>query len=170
MFLGTAGPGSSSHFMSELLIQASGMPAEVVHFSGGGEAQTNMMGGHSDTYISTTASVMPYVNDGRVKALAVLAPERFSLLPDIQSSGEAGIEGVELEGWVALFGPGGMDPALAEQINADFAEAMATESMQTLLTENYAVAGDLSPTEFAEIYVRDLQIWADLAAARGISE
>ena len=170
MFLGTAGPGSSSHFMSELLIQAADLPAEVIHFSGGGEAQTNMMGGHSDTYISTTASVMPYVNDGRVKALAVLAPERFSLLPDIQSSGEAGIEGVELQGWVALFGPGGMDPALADRINADFATAMATDSMQALLTDNYALAGDMSPTEFREIYLRDLQIWADLAEARGIGQ
>ncbi len=168
MFLGTAGPGSSSHFMSELVIRAANLPAEVVHFSGGGEAQTNMMGGHSDTYISTTASVMPYVNDGRVKALAVLAPERFALLPDIQSSGEAGIEGVDIEGWVALFGPGGMDPALADQINADFAQAMATASMQQMLVDNYAVAGDLTPAEFAAIYSRDLQTWDELADAIGL--
>jgi tripartite-type tricarboxylate transporter receptor subunit TctC len=168
MFLGTAGPGSSSHFMSELVIRASNLPAEVVHFSGGGEAQTNMMGGHSDTYISTTASVMPYVNDGRVKALAVLAPERFALLPDIQSSGEAGIEGVDIEGWVALFGPGGMDPALADQINADFAQAMATASMQQQLVDNFAVAGDLSAAEFAEVYRRDLQTWDELADAIGL--
>ena len=170
MFLSTAGPGSSSHFMSELLIQAANLPADVVHFSGGGEAMTNLMGGHADTYISTTASVMPYVNDGRVMALAVLAPERFPLLPDIQASGEAGISGVELEGWVAVFGPGGMDPALVERINADFATAMETASMQTMLADNFALAGDLSPAEFAEIYLRDLQIWSDLAEARGIGQ
>lgn len=170
MFLGTAGPGSSSHFMSELLIQAADLPAEVIHFSGGGEAQTNMMGGHSDTYISTTASVMPYVNDGRVTALAVLAPERFALLPDIQSSGEAGITGVEIDGWVALFGPGGMDPALAERINADFMAAMQTESMQTQLADNFAVAGDLSPEEFREIYLRDMETWMALAEERGIGQ
>lgn len=170
MFLGTAGPGSSSHFMSELLIQAAELPADVVHFSGGGEAQTNLMGGHADTYISTTASVMPYVNDGRVKALAVLAPERFDLLPDIQASGEAGVTGVEIQGWVAVFGQGDMDPALVEQINADLTQAMQTESMQTLLEQNYAVAGDLSPAEFAEIYERDLGIWQNLAVERGIGE
>jgi tripartite-type tricarboxylate transporter receptor subunit TctC len=168
MFLGTAGPGSSSHFMSELLIIAAGLPAEVIHFSGGGEAQTNMMGGHSDTYISTTASVMPYVNDGRVTALAVLAPERFALLPDIQSSGEAGITGVEIDGWVAVFGPGGMDEALTAQINADFSTAMGTASMQTQLEENFAMVGDLSPAEFQAIYLRDMQTWMDLAEARGI--
>ena len=170
MFMGTAGPGSSSHFMSELVILGANLPADVVHFSGGGEAQTNMMGGHSDTYISTTASVMPYVNDGRVKALAVLANKRFPLLPDVQASGEAGVKGVDIEGWVALFGPGGMDPALADQINADFAKAMASDSMQKLLKDNYALAGDLSPAEFRVIYERDLKIWKDLAEKRGIGK
>ncbi|ETX13381.1 hypothetical protein OCH239_10700 [Roseivivax halodurans JCM 10272] len=170
MFLGTAGPGSSSHFMSELLIEATDIPADIIHFSGGGEAQTNMMGGHSDTYISTTASVMPYVNDGRTKALAVLAPERFELLPDVPSSGEAGVTGVDINGWVALFGPGGMDPELVDQINADFAEAMATDRMQEQLEANYAVAGDLTPEEFREIYLRDIETWKRLAESRNIGQ
>lgn len=170
MFMGTAGPGSSSHFMSELVIEATGIPADIVHFSGGGEAYTNMMGGHSDTYISTTASVMPYVNDGRIKALSVLAPERFELLPDIPSSGEAGVTGVDINGWVALFGPGGMDPELAEQINADFAEAMASDRMQQQLEDNFAVAGDMSPEEFREIYLRDIETWKSLADARNIGQ
>ena len=152
------------------MIQAANVPADVVHFSGAGESMTNLMGGHADTYISTTASVMPYVNDGRVTALAVLAPERFELLPDIMSSGEAGVTGVDINGWVAVFGPGGMDEALVQQISDDLAEAMQSEAMQTLLTENFAVAGDLTPAEFREVYLRDMQTWQDLAAERGIGQ
>ncbi len=170
MFMATAGPGSSGHFMSELVIEAADLPADVIHFSGAGESMTNLMGGHADTYISTTASVMPYVNDGRVKALAVLAPERFDLLPDVPSSGEAGVTGVDINGWVAVFGPGGMDPALVEQISDDLATAMASERMTEQLEQNFAVAGDLSPAEFRDIYLRDIQTWKDLAAARGIGQ
>jgi tripartite-type tricarboxylate transporter receptor subunit TctC len=170
MFMATAGPGSSSHFMSELVIQAANLPADVIHFKGAGESMTNLMGGHADTYISTTASVMPYVNDGRVKALAVLAPERFALLPDVPASGEAGISGVDIDGWVAIFGPGGMDEALVQKISADLALAMQSDAMQTQLAENYAVTGDLTPAEFREIYLRDMQIWKDLAAERGIGQ
>ncbi|WP_162300823.1 Bug family tripartite tricarboxylate transporter substrate binding protein [Alkalilacustris brevis] len=170
IFMSTAGPGSSGHFMSELVISASGLNADIVHFGGGGEAYTNMMGGHADTYISTTASVMPYVNDGRIKALAVLAPERFELLPDVPSSGEAGVTGVDIEGWVAVFGPGGMDEELANRINADLAQAMASERMQEQLEQNYAVAGNLTPAEFREIYLRDMQIWQNLADERGIGQ
>lgn len=170
MFMGTAGPGSSSHFMSELVIEAADLPADVVHFSGGGETITNLMGGHADTYISTTASVMPYVNDGRVKALAVLAPERYALLPDVMSSGESGVSGVEIEGWVAIFGPGGMDEALVQKISDDLATAMQSEAMQTQLAENFALAGDLTPAEFRAVYLRDMQTWKDLATERGIGQ
>ncbi|MGO4917315.1 Bug family tripartite tricarboxylate transporter substrate binding protein [Pseudogemmobacter sp. W21_MBD1_M6] len=170
MFMATAGPGSSSHFMSELVIQAANLPADVVHFSGAGESMTNLMGGHADTYISTTASVMPYVNDGRVKALAVLAPERFELLPDVPSSGEAGISGVEINGWVALFGPGGMDEALVEKISADFGTAMASDAMKEQLEQNFAVAGKLTPAEFRNVYLSDMKTWKDLAVARGIGK
>ena len=168
--MATAGPGSSGHFMSELVIEAADLPADIVHFSGAGESMTNLMGGHADTYISTTASVMPYVNDGRVKALAVLAPERFELLPDVMSSGEAGVSGVDIEGWVAVFGPGGMDEALVQKISDDLATAMQSETMQTQLAENFAVAGDLTPAEFREVYLRDMQTWKDLAAERGIGQ
>src|SRR5690606_38315158 len=111
MFFETAGVGSSSHFAAELLIQQAGLPADTVHYSGGGEAQVNVVGGHADVYASATASVMPYVNNGQVKALVVVAPERFDLLPDVQSSCENGVKGIEIDGWLGLFGPGGMDPA-----------------------------------------------------------
>jgi tripartite-type tricarboxylate transporter receptor subunit TctC len=170
MFMATAGPGSSSHFMSELLISAADLPADVVHFSGAGESFSNLMGGHAHTYISTTQSVMPYVNDGRAKALAVLANERFPLLPDVQASGEVGVTGVDIDGWVAIFGPGGMDAGLADQINADLAQAMASDRMQEQLAQNFAIAGELTATEFKEMYLRDLNLWRDLAAERGISE
>lgn len=170
MFLATAGPGSSGHFMSELVIQAANLPADVVHFKGAGEAMTNLMGGHADTYISTTASVMPYVNDGRAKALAVLAPQRFPLLPDVMASGEAGVTGVDVDGWVAIFGPGGMDEALVQKISDDIATAMKSETMQAQLTENFALAGDLTPAEFKDVYLRDMAMWKKLAAERGIGQ
>ena len=170
MFMATAGPGSSGHFMSELVIQAANLPADIIHFKGAGESMTNLMGGHADTYISTTASVMPYVNDGRVKALAVLAPERFALLPDVPSSGESGVSGVDMNGWVAIFGPGGMDEALVQKISDDLATAMQSETMQKLLDENFAIAGDLTPSEFREVYLNDMKTWKDLATERGIGQ
>jgi len=168
MFFATAGVGSSSHFAAELLIQQAGLPADVVHYSGGGEAQVNLMGGHADVYISTTASVMPYVNNGQVKALVVLAPERFELLPDVQSSGENGVEGIEIDGWLGLFGPGGMDPALVERLNADMNKAIATDRFKKVLEENFVVAGKTTSAEFKEQVEKEMELWIGLAKERNI--
>jgi tripartite-type tricarboxylate transporter receptor subunit TctC len=168
MFFATAGVGSSSHFAAELLIQQAGLPADVVHYSGGGEAQVNLMGGHADVYISTTASVMPYVNNGQVKALVVLAPERFDLLPDVQSSGENGVEGIEIDGWLGLFGPGGMDPALVEKINTDMNTAIANDGFKKILADNFVVAGDTTAAEFKEQVEKEMDLWVGLAKERNV--
>lgn len=80
------------------------------------------------------------------------------------------MSGVVLEGWVAIFAPGGMEEDLANRLNADLAAAMATDRMQEQLAQTYAIAGRLSPAGCSEIYVRDLQIWQDLATERGIGQ
>ena len=169
IFFASAGVGSSSHFTEELLIQQAGLDAEVVHFSGGGEAQTNLMGGHADIYISTTQSVMPYVNNGQVKALGVLGSERFEMLPDLESSGELGIEGIDVDGWNGLFGPGGMSPEVIAAVAEGVNEAIASESFQQNLSENFVEAGTDTPEEFAARVYAEMEVWKDLAESRGIS-
>ncbi|ETW12050.1 hypothetical protein ATO8_13182 [Roseivivax marinus] len=169
MFFATAGVGSSSHFTAELLAQQAELPGDVVHFSGGGDANTQLMGGHADIYISTTASVMPYVNNGQVKALGVLGAERFELLPDVQSSGENDVEGIDINGWVGMFAPGGMDAELVETINADVNEAIRSDSFMQLLEENFVLPGDTTADEFSQIVYDEMDTWAGLAESRGIS-
>lgn len=168
MFFATAGVGSSSHFSAELLIQQADIPGDVVHFSGGGEAQTNLMGGHADVYISVTASVMPYVNNGQVKPIVILGEERYRLLPDVQSSAELGVSGIEIDGWVGLFGPGGMDPALVERLNADLHAALASESFRQVLANNYVDPGYGTPAEFREQVLTEMELWRNLARERNI--
>lgn len=168
MFFATAGVGTSSHFTEELLIQQAGLDADIVHFSSGGDAQVNLMGGHADVYISNTASVMPYVNNGQVKALAVLGSERYELLPDIEASAEAGVDGIDINSWVGLFGPGGMDPALVEKINTDLHAALATDSFKKVLSDNFVVAGEDSAAEFKAQVEQEMDLWKTLATERSI--
>lgn len=170
MFFSTAGLGSSSHFTAELLMRQAELPGDVVHFAGGGEAQTNLMGGHADIYISTTASVMPYVNNGQVKPIVILGPERYDLLPDVQSSGEVGISGIDINGWVGLFGPGGMDKALVDKLNTDMHTALATPDFQELLKNNFVEAGTDTAEEFKTQVDDEMAIWSSLAEERGISQ
>lgn len=168
MFFATAGVGTSSHFAAELLIQQAGIGGDVVHFAGGGEAQTNLMGGHADIYISNTASVMPYVNNGQVKPVVILGPERYAALPDVQSSGEAGVDGININSWVGLFGPGKMDPALVEKLNADLHKALESPTFKKVLAENFVQPGTGTPAEFKAQVEAEMDLWAKLAKERNI--
>ena len=169
MFFATAGVGSSSHLMAELLIQQAGLDAEVVHFSGGGDAQTNLMGGHADVYISTTQSVMPYANNGQVTALGVLGEERFGLLPDLEATGESDVQGIEVDGWNGLFGPGGMSPDLVAQVAEGVRKAMESDGFRKNLEENFVEAGTLEGQEFADMVYAETETWRKLAEERGIT-
>lgn len=169
MFFATAGVGSSSHFVAELLIQQAGLQGDIVHFSGGGEANTNLMGGHADVYISTTASVMPYVNNGQVKGLGVLSDQRFGLLPDMEASGESGVSGILVDGWIGLFAPGGMDEALTQTIYDDVMEVVNGESFQSILSENFVLPGTVTPQQFKAQVEGEMDLWAALAEDRGIT-
>lgn len=169
MFFATAGVGSSSHFVAELLIQQGGLQGDVVHFSGGGEANTNLMGGHADVYISTTASVMPYVNNGQVKGLGVLGDQRFALIPDFEASGEIGISGIAVDGWIGLFGPGGMDAALTQKIFEDVMEVVEGEGFQGILSENFVLPGTVNPQQFKAQVEGEMDLWKALAEDRGIA-
>ncbi|MFC7705454.1 Bug family tripartite tricarboxylate transporter substrate binding protein [Plastorhodobacter daqingensis] len=168
MFFATAGVGTSSHFTEELLIQQAGIDADIVHFSSGGDAQVNLMGGHADVYISNTASVMPYVNNGQVKALVILGSERYDLLPDVEASAEAGVAGIDVNSWVGLFGPGGMDSALVDKINADLRTALESESFQKVLSDNFVRAGNDTAEEFRAQVYDEMDLWKALAEERGI--
>ena len=169
MFFATAGVGSSSHFAAELLIQQADLPGDIVHFSGGGEANTNLMGGHADIYISTTASVMPYVSNNQIKALGVLGTERFALLPDVESSGENGVSGIDVDGWIGLFGPGGMSDELLDRINADVNEVITSEAFQGLLQDNFVIEGRTTAPQFKAQVETEMDIWVRLAKERGIT-
>lgn len=170
IFVATAGAGSSSHFTAELLIHQAEIGADIVHFSGGNEANTSLAGGHADVYISNTGSVMPFVENGQVKPLGVLGSERFVLLPDIETSLENGIEGLDITGWISLFGPGDMDANLVELIDAAFAEATGRENVQEFLTATYLVAADSSHAEFREMYRSELGMARELVELRAIGQ
>ena len=157
------------HGPRPLLIQQAGLDAEVVHFSGGGDAQTNLMGGHADVYISTTQSVMPQANAGQVTALGVLGAERFELLPDLEASGESGVEGIDVLGWNGLFGPGGMSPEVIEAVNSGVLEAMNSDEFKANLEENFVIAGDMTQQEFSDMVYAEMETWTALAESRGIS-
>lgn len=168
-FVATPGVGSSGHFAGELLNSGGGLGLDVVHFNGGGEAIANLMGGHADLLINTTAAVMPHVRSGDLKPLGILGTQHNADLADLATTAELGHDTPDVGGWIGVMGPGGMSQSLLDQLHADLTRAMQSESFVALLDANFMTASTLSPADFARTVAAESQMWRTLAQERGIT-
>jgi tripartite-type tricarboxylate transporter receptor subunit TctC len=169
MFVATPGVGSMGHFAGELFIAGSEIDMDLVHYGGGGEAVTDLMGGHADILINTTAAIMPHVRSGNLRALGILGVERDPGLPDLSTTAELGIETPDVGGWIAVMGPGGMSAELTERLHADLTTAMQSEGFLELLETNQMSPMNLSTQEFEQRVREDARIWAELVRERNIT-
>jgi tripartite-type tricarboxylate transporter receptor subunit TctC len=132
---GSAGIGSVPHLGGEVMARA--MNAKLVHvpFRGSADAAKDVATGNIQMTLATQASVASFVEAGLIRVLAVAAPKRVSTLPDVPTTAEAGLPGVELSNWFGIMASRGTPPGLAAQINLSFNKALALPSVQSALTK-----------------------------------
>src|SRR4029077_3615196 len=83
--------------------------------------------------LATQASVASFVESGLVRVIAIAASRRLSTLPDVPTTAEAGLPGIELSNWFGIMGPRGMSPRLVSLINAAFNKALALPAVRSTL-------------------------------------
>ncbi|HVR53717.1 MAG TPA: tripartite tricarboxylate transporter substrate-binding protein [Pseudorhodoferax sp.] len=125
----TPGSGSSGHFASAHFTRLTGTAMNHIPYKGAAQAVTDLMGGQVDSSFATLGSVLPQLQSGKLTALAVAAPQRSPLLPNVPTFEEAGVKGYSADAWYGLLAPAGTPaPVLArlEQVAQDFVRAPAT--------------------------------------------
>ena len=105
--MGTVGAGSPGHLLGLLLQKETGTRFGLVAYRGAGPAIQDVVAGQIDTTFVNTATSLPQVRAGSIKAFAVTAKNRLAVAPDIQSVDEAGLPGLHFSLWAALFAPRG---------------------------------------------------------------
>ena len=125
----TPGSGSSGHFASEQFTRLTGTSMNHIPYKGAAQAMTDLMGGQVDSSFATLGSVLPQVQAGKLRALAVAAPKRSALLPGVPIFEEAGIKGYSADAWYGLLAPAQTPPqvlAALRRVATEFASAPAT--------------------------------------------
>lgn len=125
----TPGSGSGGHFASEQFNRLAGTRMNHIPYKGAAQAVTDLMGGQVDSSFATLGSVLPQVQSGKLRALAVASSQRSPFLPDVPTFEESGIKGYSADAWYGLLAPASTPPeilAKLTQISADFARAPAT--------------------------------------------
>ena len=113
---GTAGVGSSGHFATEMFARAQGLQLNHVPYKGAAPVVTDLMGGQLDSSFATLGSVLPQIQSGKLRALAVGAPKRSALVPDVPTFAEAGGGNYAADVWYGVLAPAGLPEPIAQAL------------------------------------------------------
>jgi tripartite-type tricarboxylate transporter receptor subunit TctC len=165
----SSGQGSLQHIGAELLQQLTGTKMVHVPYKGAGPAMTDLLGGVVDIYITSPPSAAAHLKNGAVKGLAMAAPERHPMLPDIPTAAEAGVPGLELVSWYAVYAPASTPRPVVDRL-ADALEKVATsESYRQQVNEQGAYGTFMGPAELDAFQRAELAHWGEVIKTAGIT-
>src|SRR3954465_13573186 len=101
----SSGQGSVIHMATELFQSMAGIKMNHIPYKGTGPALTDTLGGQVDIFFSSTATAVPHVQSGKLKAIAVTSAKRIPALPDVPTVSESGVKGYDVTLWHGLIGP-----------------------------------------------------------------
>jgi tripartite-type tricarboxylate transporter receptor subunit TctC len=165
---GSAGVGGTSHFTGELFNVMAGTKLVHVPYPGTAQAATDLLGGRVQVMFSPASTVLQFVAEGKVVALASTALHRASAAPELPTMSEAGLTGFDTSGWFGLLTPAGTARDIIERLAAASNEAAKSPDVAaTLARQGFDMAGG-SPEEFAAFIRDDLAKWERVAGAAGL--
>lgn len=164
---GSAGNGSSNHLSSALLAQSMGLPFTHVPYKGSSAALTDLMGGQLDWMFATISEIKPFVQAGKLRALGISSKTRDALLPDVPPIADT-VSGYEVVGFMGLFAPARLPPAITARLNAEVNTILKSPDMVERFAAQGMRARTSTPDELAARVKRDHAMWKSLVNAAGI--
>jgi tripartite-type tricarboxylate transporter receptor subunit TctC len=142
-----------------------------VPYRGAGPAMTDLMSGQVDLLLVQGAVALPQVRAGTVKALAELSPHRSASMPDIPSSAESGVAGLDISGWFGLYAPKGTPKSIIAKLNDALVLALADPTVRTRFAElglDVASRAQQTPVALAAFQQAEMDKWWPIIKAAGI--
>jgi tripartite-type tricarboxylate transporter receptor subunit TctC len=166
---GSAGVGSAHQIAGALLNAKAGIAISHVPFQGGAPAVQNLAGGHIDMSFATLPSVMPLVQGGQLRLVALAEPRRYAGLPDLPTVGET-VPGVETTSWVGFLAPAGTPMEIRERLAKIVDDAMRTDDVRNKMLALGMTPIPAGPEAFDRVIARDLKFWQDAVEAAKIEK
>jgi tripartite-type tricarboxylate transporter receptor subunit TctC len=164
----SVGVGSATHLSAERFRRSAGVDAVHVPFKGGAEAMTEVIAGRIDFFFGPVGLVLPNIQDGKLRALAVNGAKRSSALPDVPTTLEAGIADAEYPIWFGLFLPARTPHEIVEKLHGETLKALQSPKVRERLAGLGIDSMAMSPADFAAHVQREIVTNADLARAAGL--
>jgi tripartite-type tricarboxylate transporter receptor subunit TctC len=163
-----AGLGSGTHLNSEKFKLDAKIDFTLVAYKGSADAINDVVGGRVDTYFSPISAGLPFIQAGKMRALAVTSAKRSSQLPNVPTMAESGVPGFEFRLWFGLWGPTGIPAPVLSKIRKDFAAALADPGVRDKLATLGNDVIVMTPAEFSKFVRREVADTARIFKAAGI--
>ncbi len=164
----SSGQGSVIHMATELFQSMAGVKMNHIPYKGTGPALTDTIGGQTDVFFSSTATAVPHVQSGKLRAIAVTTAKRIPALPNVPTVSESGVKGYEVILWHGLIGPKGLPRPIVERINAEAGKALKVkETADQLQNDGVAPAGG-TPEQFLAQIKKEIGVWRKVATDAGV--
>lgn len=164
----SSGAGSMPHLAAELLQQYAGIKLVHVPYRGAAPAVTDLLGGQVDAMFMDIAVLLPHVQAGRMRALAIGSPERSAMLPDLPTTAELGFPKVVADNWYGIVAPRNLPQPIADKLHAALVETLALPDVKAKLAQQGAVASSTTPAVFAAFLASEVDKWAEVVKAANI--
>lgn len=155
---GSSGTGSPHHLAGELLKSRSGAPLVHVPYRGGGPAVNDVLGNQIPAVFASVISVLPHIQAGKLRALAVTDARRYEGLPNVPTVAET-YEGFDVPSWLAFFGPAKMPAPVAKRLSDAIVGALRDPAIKAKLdASGLVVPADPGPAALAALQKRDYEL------------
>ena len=156
---GSGGNGTAAHLVLELFKSATGATIQHIPYKGGAPAMTDLLGGQIDVIFALVPECLPHVKSGKLRALAVTSEKRYPLLPDVPTTLEAGIPGLEVTSWNGLMVPIGTPGDIVSKINAEVSKISGTPDMRARIIELGFQPVGMSVSDTENFIRTDVELW-----------
>lgn len=163
---GSPGIGSVHHFTTEMMKQAAGV--DLVHIPFRGSSYTSLLAGDIQAMFETMPGPIPFLETGKIRALAITGPSRLPGLPDVPTLAELGISNIDTSFWWGIAGPAGMPRPIVDRLNSEIAMALGDPATKATFAKwNISMTAG-TPEAFSDHIVHEYARWKEIVTKSGI--
>ena len=160
--MASPGAGTTNHLLSELVQEQSGAKWLTVQYKGNAPATSDLLGGQVDFNFDQVSVALPFIKDGRTRALAVSSPKRLSQLPDVPTLQEAGFKGLTAETFTGVLAPKGTPPEIVKRLSDALQKLLAEKGVQDKFAGLGAESRGSPPEQFTEYLTAEDERWTPI--------
>ena len=168
VFYGTGGIGSANHFTMELFEQEAGVRMTRVVYQGVAPATTDLLAGRVQIVALTPTAVVPHMQSGRLRLLAITQSSRNPLFPDLPTVAELGYPGATVSVWYAMSGPKGLPEEVRRTLEKAMAGVVADPQVKTFMTERGLTPAPLYGDELRDAALKEFALWQQIVRKNNI--